>query len=101
MKSGLLTGGLPFVRLSEAGPALVVLPGLTDAIWDVAADLAETQRQYHRIAAARILGISLGGYVAQHPAAEFPALVQRLVIASAAYRVSTQAVLEMIEFLQA
>lgn len=42
----------------------------------------------HEIGPAMVLGISLGGCVAQHLAAEFPHCVERLVIACAAYRVS-------------
>ena len=40
------------------------------------------------IGPAAVMGISLGGCIAQHFAADFPELVQRLVVACAAYRVS-------------
>jgi pimeloyl-ACP methyl ester carboxylesterase len=40
------------------------------------------------IGPARVLGISLGGYIAQHLGADFPQHVRRLVIACAAHRVS-------------
>jgi pimeloyl-ACP methyl ester carboxylesterase len=53
---------------------------------EMAADYAEAFE--HDIGPANVVGISLGGYVAQHLAAEYPQHVQRLVTACAAYRVS-------------
>lgn len=55
---------------------------------DMAADYARAFES--RIGSAIVLGISLGGYVAQHFAADYPDYVDQLVIASAAYRVSDQ-----------
>ena len=53
---------------------------------DMAADCAAAFEK--DIGPARVLGISLGGYIAQHLGAEFPQHVRRLVIACAAHRVS-------------
>jgi pimeloyl-ACP methyl ester carboxylesterase len=55
---------------------------------DMAADYARAFQQ--RIGPAVVMGISLGGYVAQYFAAEYPDFVEQLVIASAAYRVSEE-----------
>jgi pimeloyl-ACP methyl ester carboxylesterase len=55
---------------------------------DMAADYARAFES--RIGTAIVLGISLGGYVAQHFAADYPDYVEQLVIASAAYRVSDE-----------
>lgn len=53
---------------------------------DMAADYARAFD--HEIGTAAVLGISLGGSVAQHFAAEFPQLVQRLALACTAHRIS-------------
>jgi pimeloyl-ACP methyl ester carboxylesterase len=55
---------------------------------DMAADYAKVFES--RVGPAIVLGISLGGYVAQYFAADYPAHVEQLVIASAAYRVSEE-----------
>jgi pimeloyl-ACP methyl ester carboxylesterase len=55
---------------------------------DMAADYARAFES--RIGSAVVLGISLGGYVAQHFAADYPDYVEQLVIASAASRVSDE-----------
>jgi pimeloyl-ACP methyl ester carboxylesterase len=55
---------------------------------DMAADYARAFES--RIGSAIVMGISLGGYVAQHFAADYPDYVEQLVIASAAYRVSEE-----------
>ena len=55
---------------------------------DMAADYARAFE--NEIGPADVLGISLGGYVAQHFAADYPNYVKRLVIACAAYRVSDE-----------
>src|SRR5690349_4538264 len=115
MKSGLLTGDLPFVRLGNAPRALVILPGLADAAWDVTSSALDAPSHYggfageftvylisrkrglragattremasdyataitNEIGPCNVLGISLGGHIAQCFAADFPQLVQRLV----------------------
>ncbi len=55
---------------------------------DMAADYAQAMES--EIGSADVMGISLGGYVAQHFAADYPDRVKRLVIACAAYRVSDE-----------
>ncbi len=55
---------------------------------DMAADYARAFEC--EIGTADVLGISLGGYVAQHFAADYPEYVNRLIIACAAYRVSDE-----------
>ncbi len=55
---------------------------------DMAADYAAAIE--HDIGPATVMGISLGGYIAQYLAIDFPKCVQRLVIACAAYRVSEE-----------
>jgi pimeloyl-ACP methyl ester carboxylesterase len=55
---------------------------------DMAADYARAFES--RIGSAVVLGISLGGYVAQHFAADYSDYVEQLVIASAASRVSDE-----------
>jgi pimeloyl-ACP methyl ester carboxylesterase len=55
---------------------------------DMAADYARAFES--GIGPAIVMGISLGGYVAQHFAADYPDYVEQLVIASAAYRVSNE-----------
>jgi pimeloyl-ACP methyl ester carboxylesterase len=55
---------------------------------DMAADYARAFEC--EIGPADVMGISLGGYVAQHFAADYPNYVNRLVIACAAYRVSDE-----------
>jgi pimeloyl-ACP methyl ester carboxylesterase len=55
---------------------------------NMAADYARAFEQ--RVGPAIVLGISLGGYVAQHFAADYPDYVEQLVIASAAHRVSEE-----------
>jgi pimeloyl-ACP methyl ester carboxylesterase len=55
---------------------------------DMAADYAKALDQ--EIGPAIIVGISLGGHIAQHFAANFPQLVDRLVIVSSADRVSQE-----------
>jgi len=52
---------------------------------DMAADYARAFET--EIGPAVVLGISLGGYIAQHFAADYPQYVQQLVIGCAAYRV--------------
>jgi len=124
MKSGLLTGGLPFVRLGDGDGTLVIFPGLADAVWDVTSSSFDVPSHYgsfareftvylisrkrglppgyttrdmavdyahaitNDIGPAHVMGISLGGYVAQQLAAEFPKLVCKLVLASTGYQVS-------------
>jgi pimeloyl-ACP methyl ester carboxylesterase len=51
---------------------------------DMAADYAAAIQ--NDIGPARVLGLSMGGCIAAHLAADFPQLVQRLVIACAAHR---------------
>ncbi len=53
---------------------------------DMAADYARAFES--EIGSADVVGISLGGYVAQHFAADYPQHVKHLVIACAAHRVS-------------
>jgi pimeloyl-ACP methyl ester carboxylesterase len=55
---------------------------------DMAADYARAFEC--EIGRADVLGISLGGYVAQHFAADYPDYVDRLVIGCAAHRVSDE-----------
>jgi pimeloyl-ACP methyl ester carboxylesterase len=55
---------------------------------DMAVDYARAFEQ--RIGPAVVLGISLGGYVAQYFAADYPECVEQLVIVSAAHRVSDE-----------
>jgi pimeloyl-ACP methyl ester carboxylesterase len=55
---------------------------------DMAADYACAFE--NEVGPADVVGISLGGYVAQHFAADYPTYVDRLVIACAAYRVSDE-----------
>jgi pimeloyl-ACP methyl ester carboxylesterase len=124
VKHGLLTGGLPFVRLGNGPRSLVVFPGLADAAWDVTRRARILASHYQRfsneftvhvisrkrglprgyttrdmaadyasafekdIGPAAVMGISLGGYIAQTFAADYPKYVERLVIACAANRVS-------------
>lgn len=55
---------------------------------DMAADYARAFEG--RVGASVVMGISLGGYVAQDFAVDFPQYVQQLVIACSAYRVSDE-----------
>ena len=55
---------------------------------EMAADYGRAIRE--EIGPVIVLGISLGGCIAQHLAADFPELVERLVIACAGYRVSEE-----------
>ena len=83
---------LQFSRLAEKFTLYIIsrrrrLPhGYTTR--DMAADYARAFES--RIGSAVVLGISLGGYVAQHFAADYPDYVEQLVIASAASRVSEE-----------
>jgi pimeloyl-ACP methyl ester carboxylesterase len=126
LKSGLLTGGLPFVRLGTGTRPLVIFPGLGDSLWDATDatwDLATHYRRFadectvhvigrkrglppgyttrqmaadyatamaHDIGRAHVLGISMGGCIAQYLAADYPQHLERLVIASAAHRTSEE-----------
>ena len=81
------------IRFGAGGRVLVILPGLGDGLRTVretALPLAAACREYGRerkeamkklgLWGADVLGISQGGMVAQHLAAEAPELVRRLVL---------------------
>jgi pimeloyl-ACP methyl ester carboxylesterase len=125
-RTGNFGNGLPFVRVGEADPTLVILPGLADSAGNLNSRAGEIARQFqamaqsfsvyvigrrrglpeqystrqmagdyarvieNEIGPSNVLGISLGGYVAQYLAADSPELVRRLVIGCAAHRVGDE-----------
>ncbi len=126
ISSGILAGGLQFVRIAGGPRRLVVFPGVADALWDVRAYAWSLPYRYRAftndftvwlisrkrglpagystrdmaadyaaalqadVGPAHVLGLSMGGCIATHLAADFPPLVQRLVIACAAHRPSDE-----------
>jgi len=114
LKLGEFTGGLPFARLGNGAQPLVIFPGLADAAWDATSvgwNLAEHYRRFsdtftvfvisrkrglpqgyatafdHELGPCPVMGISLGGCIAQHFAVDYPNRVTRLVLASAGYQI--------------